>query len=553
MNNKNEDLQLPPDVEVLIIGNGPVGATLAALLGGHGIHTLVVDRNHDILLIPRAIALDNEALRILQLAGLAEDAFEKVVIPEVKMHSPLLGQFSRANTRGCVDGHPKLVTFYQPDLERAMRAKSLCYDTVASGAGFELENMQQDADGVSVFLRDHQGRLRWVRAKYVIGADGAHSRTRSLIGENFIGRSYGQDWLIVDTCSRQGKAIDHVEFICDPKRPTPHMPAPGGRERWEFMMMPGEHREDMEKPERIAALLAPWINPDDVQIERQAVYRFHARCCNRFQQGRIFLAGDAAHITPPFAGQGLVAGLRDAANLAWKLAWVIRGHAAPGILDSYDAERRPHARKMIAFARLMGNIVMPRNRLLAVLTHGLMRSLTLVPTIKRHIEELDIKPKNQFKSGLFIPSPKGNLAICGRPLPQTVIRRADRTLHLSDDVLGDSVVLIGLGVDPRSVITPATARHWREAGGSFLQIGLRGQYGESSTPFVEDLNDLFLQRMPHPSVIAVRPDRVVMHAGSAREANHVVTQCLALLGHKQHSNNDELSITIDGPPNERAY
>ncbi|MDF5954741.1 FAD-dependent monooxygenase [Pseudomonas aeruginosa] len=228
-------------------------------------------------------------------------------------------------------------------------------------------------------LRSELGQSHSVRARYLIGADGASSKVRGLIGQEFEGHSYAEDWLIVDACGRERQAIDHVEFICDHRRPTPHMPAPGGRERWEFMLQPGETREQMEDAERIGQLLERWIEPSQLNIERKAVYRFHARCCERFQNGRVFLIGDAAHITPPFVGQGLVAGLRDAANLAWKLAWVLQGRAAPAILDSYDGERRPHAREMIDLAKFMGRLIMPRNAWLALFGHGLMRALSLIP------------------------------------------------------------------------------------------------------------------------------------------------------------------------------
>lgn len=527
--NKNNKA-LPEAVDVLIVGNGPVGATLAALLGRYGVQALVVDRIHDILLMPRAIALDNEALRILQLAGLAEDAFEKIVIPEVRMHCPLVGQFGRANTAGSLDGHPKLVTFYQPDLERTMRAQSQGFASVDSRGGLELEDLSQDGDGVLARLRNEAGLPCSVRARYLIGADGASSKVRGLIGQDFDGHSYAEDWLIVDACGRERKAIDHVEFICDHRRPTPHMPAPGGRERWEFMLRPGETREQMEDAERIGELLEQWIEPSQLNIERKAVYRFHARCCERFQNGRVFLIGDAAHITPPFVGQGLVAGLRDAANLAWKLAWVLQGRAAPTILDSYDRERRPHAQQMIDLAKLMGRLIMPRNALLAAFGHGLMRTLSLIPPARRHFEELDIKPKNIFKRGLFMRKSWRGRVQRGGLLPQGLVRTADGSIQLSDEALGDRLTLIGLGTDPRALLMPEAQRRWEAAGGGYLQVGLHGQRGASATPFVEDLGQCLMPLAPARSLLVVRPDRIIMHDGSAEQAEALVGDCLKLLG-----------------------
>jgi len=552
MNNNKKVCELPSSVvDVLVIGNGPVGATIAALLGRYGVTTLVVDKLHEIVLMPRAIALDNEALRILQLAGLSEDAFEKIVIPEVKMHSPVLGQFGRANTEGCIDGHPKLVTFYQPDLERAMRGQVSRLKSVTSLGGFELESLVGEAECVVATVRDQEGNSHSVRAQYLIGADGASSRVRALIGQEFEGQTYAEDWLIVDAKNRHQSAIDHIEFICDPRRPTPHMPAPGGRERWEFMLQPGESREELESRESIARLIAPWVNPLELEIERKAVYRFHARCCNRFSKGRTFLVGDAAHITPPFVGQGLVAGLRDGANLAWKLAWVLRGHASPAILETYDTERRPHAQAMINLAKLMGRLVMPKNKVAAFFIHGLMRMMALTPSTRRYFEQLDIKPKNIFKQGLFVQHRRGDKLVRGSLFPQAWIRTLQKQIKLSDDALGDNLTLVGFGVDPLSLLTPDQIAAWEKMGGHFLQVRPRGQRSGGSCDFIEDMNHEILPLAAKGTLVAVRPDRIIMHHAPGTEAVQLLQECQGLLMN-DGATSDSVSITISEPIKLRA-
>ncbi|CAI8834069.1 bifunctional 3-(3-hydroxy-phenyl)propionate/3-hydroxycinnamic acid hydroxylase [Pseudomonas sp. IT-P291] len=552
MNNNKKVPELTPSaVDVLVVGYGPVGATIAALLGRYGVTTLVLDKLHDIVLMPRAIALDNEALRILQLAGLSEDAFEKIAIPEVRMHSPVLGQFGRANTEGCIDGHPKLVTFYQPDLERAMRGQVSRLKSVTSLGGFELENLVEESDCVVATVRDQNGHSHSVCAQYVIGADGASSRVRALIGQEFEGQTYAEDWLIVDARNRHKSAIDHIEFICDPRRPTPHMPAPGGRERWEFMLQPGESREELESPESIARLIAPWINPQELEIERKAMYRFHARCCNKFSKGRIFLAGDAAHITPPFVGQGLVAGLRDGANLAWKLAWVLRGYAAPSVLQTYDVERRPHAQAMINLAKLMGRLVMPKNKFAAFFIHGLMRMLALTPATRRYFEQLDIKPKNIFKHGLFMQHRRGDKLVRGSLFPQAWVRDMQKQIKLSDDALGDNLTLVGFGVDPLSLLTTDQIVSWEKMGGHFLEIRTRGQCSGGSCDFIEDMNHDILPLAAKGTLVAVRPDRIIMHHAPGFDAGSLLRDCRGLLV-SEDATPESISITINEPPRLRA-
>lgn len=517
-------------VDVLIVGCGPVGATLGVLLGDLGVSVRVIDSAQTIHEAPRAIALDNEALRILQQAGIGETDFECIAIPHVRMRSPMFGVFARIDTTGTLDGHPKLVTFYQPDLERALRRRLALQKTVQMTLGLSLTDLQQDPDGVDVSLLDADGLPSWLRARYVIGADGAGSMVRKLIGQDFQGRSFGEDWLIVDALDVP-HPIDHVEFVCDPKRPTPHMVAPGGRERWEFMLRPGESADMMTDDARIHALLAEWGCPPEVKIERKAVYRFHARVVERFQMGRVFLVGDAAHITPPFAGQGLVAGLRDCANLAWKLAWVLRGHAGEAVLDSYNTERRPHACAMIALARLMGRLVMPMNAMTAFFSHGSIRIARLFPVLRRRLEDQSAKPKNVFAKGLFVRGAKRSGLLRGGLLPQGWIRAVDGRIELSDEALGNALTLIGFGTD--IVLDAEVSAVFAAAGGRVVQICHRGQalHLSAHDAVWEDIDGSFLSKVvPVGWAAVVRPDRIVLNDGPADEASRLVRESLQILG-----------------------
>lgn len=518
--------------DILLVGLGPVGAALANLLGRYGVRVLAIDKASAIFEKPRAIALDNEALRILQLAGVRDGEFETVAIAQVQYRSPLFGRFARINSAGIIDGHPALVTFYQPELEKLLREKLASYPGVEVRLGVELEGFEDDGQFVQARLKDAAGRQTQVRARYLVGADGANSLVRRALGLEFEGRSFQQDWLIVDALDVP-KPIDHVEFSCDPRRPTPRMVAPGGRQRWEFMLRPGERPEEMERPESVRRLLAPWCDSQCIRIERTAVYRFHAREAKQFSKGRCFLVGDAAHITPPFAGQGLVAGLRDVANLAWKLAAVVRGEAGEQVLASYDTERRPHAKKIIRLALLLGALVMPQNRATAFAVHGLMSLLRLLPAGRALFEDLKVKPQNTFDEGLFWRVKGQQRLRAGAMLPQGWVRPATGGGPiLSDDALGLPWALIGFGVDPSAGLPAELLQRWQATGARVWQWCQRSQALQLAprAQRLESLDEALLpRRVPLGWVAIVRPDRCVLAEGPASEVEAMLRRALAMV------------------------
>ncbi|HUG24981.1 bifunctional 3-(3-hydroxy-phenyl)propionate/3-hydroxycinnamic acid hydroxylase [Piscinibacter sp.] len=519
------------DTDVIVVGLGPVGAALAALLGRYGICVLAIDKATEIFTKPRAITLDNEALRVLQLIGVRDGEFSTVAIPQVQYHSPLFGRFARIGTAGIVDGHPMLVTFYQPELEQLLRAKLADHPSVDMQLGVSLEGMVDDGHFVHARLKDAEGRECQARARYLVGSDGANSLVRRLLGLEFEGQTFAQDWLVVDALDVPNP-VDHVEFICDPRRPTPHMVAPGGRQRWEFMLHPGEDAQAMERPESVRRLLAPWCDVDRIRIERTAVDRFHAREARSFSKGRCFLAGDAAHVTPPFAGQGLVAGLRDVANLAWKLAWVVRGQADARILDSYDTERRPHAKKIIRLARFLGALVMPRNRAVAFALHGVIRAIRVLPAGRRLFDDLKIKPENTFDNGLFWRNRKNERLRAGSTLPQGWVRPAGGAPVLSDDALGLHWAVVGVGVDPTTRLRPDQLHSWQRAGGKVWQWTQRAQaqHLAAEGQRLEALDETLLpRRAPLGWVFIVRPDRCVLAEGPVEQVQELLDQALRRL------------------------
>lgn len=344
--------------DILIIGAGPTGAVLAALLGQSGVKTVLVDRAPNIYPLPRAAHIDHEIVRILQQLGVADEVM--AVSRPAEQYDFLTADrqvLLRFLTRGSPSGWPAANMIHQPSVEAAIRRRIEDLTSVEVRLEWNLLDLEDAADGVSARFETPEGEKR-IRARYLVGADGASSRVRALIGAKMEDLKFDEPWLVIDTVVHDPARLPDINLqICDPARPTTCVMMGSGRHRWEFMIRPGESLDTMLDDEVIVGLLAPWNVEGAVTLERKAVYRFHALIAETWRTGGVFLAGDAAHQTPPFAGQGMCAGIRDAANLAWKLAAVLKGQAGEALLDTYETERRPHVRSVIDLALMMGRTV----------------------------------------------------------------------------------------------------------------------------------------------------------------------------------------------------
>ena len=349
--------------DALIIGYGPVGATAAGLLAKRGWTVGIIDRLPDLFPLPRAIAYDGEITRVFQELGIAKDV--------VAASAPTLGaEFVEADGKRIegfdippetigVMGWPDVCFFHQPTLERQLRDYVEATGKVTPYLSYEASTPEQTEDGVCVVITPVEGGAPLtLSASYLLAADGAASPIRKHLGFAFDSLGYDKDWLVVDVLLTAPAELPKIaQQICDPARRITFVPSVGDRRRWEFQLNEGETREEMLDEAKQWDLLRPWLTPDVAKIERSAVYQFHAATANNWQDKRIFLMGDAAHQTPPFLGQGMCAGMRDAANLVWKLDFVKRGLAPSTLLDTYQEERLPHALDLVDHAAEMGRMI----------------------------------------------------------------------------------------------------------------------------------------------------------------------------------------------------
>ncbi|MBK5529653.1 bifunctional 3-(3-hydroxy-phenyl)propionate/3-hydroxycinnamic acid hydroxylase [Pseudomonas sp. TH08] len=357
-------------VDVAIAGYGPVGQTLAILLGQIGYSVAVFERWPALYPLPRAVFHDHEIRRVFLSMGLGEE-LAKISQPSARY------QWFNADWKVLVeidwsaesisDG-PFGYLFNQPLLEAALDRKAKSIDTVQIHQGWEASALKQDADGCDMLLnrvirQDGKFTLgeeqRSVRARYVIGADGANSFVRQSLNIEWQDLGFQEDWLVVDLQPKSGVELDVPDIgqWCNPERPTTMVPGGPGFRRWEFMRLPHETLEELQDTDKVWSLLSRWVTPQTADLVRHAVYQFRSRIAAKWHSGRVMIAGDAAHVMPPFMGQGMCSGIRDAWNLSWRLDLMLRGLADNSLLDSYTLERKPQIRAVIEASMAMGKVV----------------------------------------------------------------------------------------------------------------------------------------------------------------------------------------------------
>ncbi|MEG3177689.1 bifunctional 3-(3-hydroxy-phenyl)propionate/3-hydroxycinnamic acid hydroxylase [Sphingomonas sp. RB3P16] len=365
-------MTVPIAYDLVIVGCGPVGALAANLAAQAGLQTLVVDRHAAPHVLPRAVHLDHEMMRLFQGVGLADAIAPTMRETEGHLHVGAdhgviryMGTAGRPKPFGWANDY----FFYQPELEALLRGGLAQAPTVTVSLDTTLDGFVQDDVGVSVQL-GRNGTTDTVRARWVIACDGARSDTRKALGIALDDLDFEESWLVVDAQVEQPVRFPDLwgvpeaanlqqlsVMMCDPRRPATIVPGRGNIRRWEFMLLPGEDDAAMMRPDAVAALLKPYLDGVPYDLIRATTYRFHGLIAERWRDGRVFLAGDAAHQTPPFFGQGMCHGMRDVANLIWKLALVERGDADAALLDTYQVERDPHVRSVVSAAVEAGRYI----------------------------------------------------------------------------------------------------------------------------------------------------------------------------------------------------
>jgi 3-(3-hydroxy-phenyl)propionate hydroxylase len=482
--------------DVAIIGYGPVGALTALLLADSGLRVLVLERSTTPADLPRAVGLDGETLRAFQRLGLGEEIANLCQPPR----DPNEIRFTNSNHEAHFgldippvgpNGWCDLLFFDQPELEVALRRIVAESDRIDVRLGEDVVAISQDTDGVCVrSAQTGSTEPTEHHATFAIGCDGASSFVRDALGVGWESLGYDQDWLVLDIVQGPGADLPLATMqICDPARLASYICVKDPNRRWEFQLREGETREEMLAPAKIRELLEPWIAPENYEIRRSAVYQFHAATADAWRVGRVFLAGDAAHQTPPFLGQGLNAGFRDAVNLGWKIPLVLAGVCDASLLDTYAAERDGHARALVERAVSVGKIM----ETLAAREAGLPDPHP-PESIAIDVGGPIVPP---LRGGSLIPQQSNDEHRVGQLLRQPTVRDSDGGEQRLDEILGGSFCLVGRQSDDLALGPEATAILEHVGGRSIALEDLQVIEGEW-----DDLFDA------HPATV-IRPDRYI--------------------------------------------
>ena len=534
---QNHSTADPFDTDVLILGTGPVGLTLANLLGGYGVRTTVADAGAALIDYPRGVGLDDESLRTFQTAGLVEQVLPHTTPNHIMRMVNGKGQVLANVAPGAQDfGWSRRNAFIQPLVDAELLEGLSRFDHVDVNFAHTLLGFLDDADGVTATIELGDGSQKTIRARYLVGCDGGRSITRKSMGVSFEGQSSPTRFLVIDL-RNDPLGTPNAYLGADPVRPFVSIGLPHGVRRFEFMIFDHETDEEVAQADFVHQLLARHVpDPAGVDFIRQRVYTLHARIAGAFRKGHVLIAGDAAHLMPVWQGQGFNSGVRDSTNLAWKLTAVLRGLADDALLDTYDTERRDHAKAMIDVSVAMGRILSPTNRAVAGTRDRIAAALNLVPAAKKWIAEGRYKPKPRFHVGALVPAigPAADGDPVGSMFPQPRVDTRTEKNVLLDDVLGPWFSVLVWGNDPRRVFDSQSLATLDRLGVQLVSIRPSTQLQWDAAPDAEALpgpgvavigdgtGRLKAWFDSHPvGFVIVRPDRYVAAAALAQDAPRV--------------------------------
>jgi 3-(3-hydroxy-phenyl)propionate hydroxylase len=520
---------------VAVVGAGPVGATVANYLGGYGIDTVVLERSEAIIDYPRAVGMDDECLRSIQGVGL-HGPVQRYLVQNVPL------RFFDARGRCFADIRPSTKEFgwyrrnifTQPLLEQTLRAGLDRFPHVRLLTGHEVVGLTQTADDVVLQLRGPDGSAQTVTADLVVAADGGRSTVRELLTIPLEGHTHARRWVVIDADNDPIDAT-YTGLHCDPRRPYVCAHMPFGFRRWEFLLFPGEDADEMLSDDKVRELLSRHVaDPSRINVVRARVYTHHSRLASTFVSGRVLLAGDAAHLMPPWAGQGFNTGLRDATNLSWKVAAVIQGKAASTILRTYDGERRSHAKAMIGLSTLLGRILSPTSRTVGLARDLFFRAAAGLPGVKEWVLQMRFKPMPVYRGSIVLPPLAGKPdPALGRMFIQPMVEREAGDPVLLDEVLGGWFAVLGFGIDPAEHLDAPSRKYLASLDTRFVKVV--GSRPKPSAPapadrtadctVVEDLDCMLTAWFEgRPPIVVLRPDRYLMAVCGPAELGDVVAR-----------------------------
>jgi 3-(3-hydroxy-phenyl)propionate hydroxylase len=522
---QNHTAALPTvTADVLVVGFGPVGKLLAIQLGRRGHDVLVIDREQSAYPLPRAVTHCSDFARILQSVGLAPDTIPEITQPYDDMYVWRNGEgqtLVEVDWKGRGEsGWYNTYFFHQPALEDALDAAIDGLPSVRVMRGWEATELSQFPDSATVTVRSPRtGEQAAVTAPWVIGADGANSKIRQWAGIEWHDEGYFHDWLVVDVKPRPGLEFPHVATqSCDIRRPSTMVPGGPGRRRWEFMRLPHESKAELNRTDRAWELLAPYgLSPDNAELERHSLYTFQACWATRWRAGRVLLAGDAAHLMPPFAGQGLGAGVRDVMNLGWKLDAVLRGLADEQLLDSYGSERLQHAVAFVKFSMQLGQVICISDPAAAA--------------------ERDARMIADWAAGMKPPAPpRPGLgpgvhtgAVGGHLARQGHVRIHGGAPVMFDDAFGGPGALIARSAASLADLPGAMQTSLKELGIDLVALSGPDSVGVTVVDDVDGVYGPWLDELA-ADVVLVRPDFHLYGAGHSDEAVQLVSGFVSRLG-----------------------